>query len=313
MQIVTAPPITIAAFYRFAPLADLPRLKQNLQALCEAHAILGIVLIASEGINGTMAGEAGRLNAALAGICALTGIADFDIKFSSADTPPFRRLKVRVKKEIITLGDPRADPSQLAGTYVAPQDWNALIADPEVLLIDARNAYEVAAGTFAGAKNPGMQNFGEFPAYARTLDPQRHRKIAMFCTGGIRCEKASSLMLREGFAEVYHLKGGILKYLEDVPEAQSRWQGGCFVFDERVAVGHGLQVLALKYCVSCDTPLERTALQSPLYEPGVSCPACAATLSEKHKASARERQKQVELANARGVAHLGPKAMPDGA
>ena len=296
----TPAPIAVAAFYRFAPLAGLPRLKQVLQELCDAQAVRGILLVAPEGINGTLAGEAGSLAVALAGIAAITGIADFETKMSHAHAPPFKRMRVRIKKEIITLGDASVDPARLAGTYVEAQDWNALIGDPKVLLIDARNAYEVAAGTFAGAVDPGIESFGQFPAYVRDrLDPVRHRKVAMFCTGGIRCEKASSLMLQAGFAEVYHLKGGILKYLECVPEAQSRWQGGCFVFDERVAVGHGLAVLPIRYCQSCDRPLDADALQAPAYEEGVCCPNCAQTLTPRQKASARERQRQFELAQLR--------------
>lgn len=305
------PPVQIAAFYRFAPLSGLPQLKADLQFLCDSHGARGILLIAPEGINATLAAEADSLAVLLDGVRALTGIADFETKLSFAAAPPFKRMRVRIKREIITLGAPGVDMARQAGVYVEPQDWNALIADPEVLLLDARNTYEVAAGTFAGAVDPGTRSFSEFPEFARQLDPSRHRKVAMFCTGGIRCEKASSLLLAGGFAEVYHLKGGILKYLETVPEAESRWQGGCFVFDERVAVGHGLQALALRVCVSCDTPINAAALQSPLYEEGVSCPACAASLRAARKASARERQRQVELAQARGAQHLGPKAMPE--
>lgn len=305
-----AQPIHIAAFYRFAPLRGLQQLKASLQTLCDRQGARGILLIAPEGINGTLAAEAAGLAGALDGVRALIGIRDFEINLSFAAAPPFKRMRVRIKKEIITLGAPGVDPARQAGVYVEPQDWNALIADPQVLLLDTRNDYEVAAGTFAGAVGPGTRSFSEFPEFARGLDPKRHRKIAMFCTGGIRCEKASSLLLREGFEEVYHLRGGILKYLETVPEADSRWQGGCFVFDERVAVGHGLQALAFRVCVSCDAPLDAAALRSPLYEEGVSCPACAVSLSAAKIASARERQRQVELAQARGAEHLGPRAMP---
>jgi UPF0176 protein len=301
-------PIGVAAFYRFHRLTDLPRLRAELQALCDAHGVRGILLIAPEGFNGTIAARADALDAVLNGIKAITGAAEIEAKFSTTTKPPFRRLKVRIKKEIVTIGDPSVDPVATVGTYVDAQDWNALIADPDVLLIDTRNAFEVAVGTFAGAIDPGTRAFGEFPAYVRdNLDPAKHRKVAMFCTGGIRCEKASSFMLREGFQEVYHLKGGILKYLETVPEAESRWNGGCFVFDERVAVGHGLKPQPLRLCQGCNTPLDADALSSPGYEEGVSCPRCVDTLTEQQKASARERQRQVELAEKRGGRHLGPR------
>ncbi len=301
-------PITVAAFYRFHRLTDLPRLRAELQALCDGHGVHGILLIAPEGFNGTIATRADALDAVLNGIKAITGTADIETKFSTTTIPPFRRLKVRIKKEIVTIGDPSVDPVASVGTYVDARDWNALIADPDVLLIDTRNAFEVAVGTFDGAIDPGTRAFGEFPAYVRqNLDPEKHKKVAMFCTGGIRCEKASSFMLREGFEEVYHLKGGILKYLETVPEAESRWNGGCFVFDERVAVGHGLKPQPVRLCQSCDTPLDADALSSPGYEEGVSCPRCVRQLTDQQKASARERQRQVELAGKRGERHLGPR------
>jgi UPF0176 protein len=301
----------VAAFYSFSRLEDLPRLRTALQNLCDAHGLCGILLIAQEGINGTLAAPSAPLREALTGIASLTGISALDPKYSQSAQPPFRRMKVRIKKEIVTIGDPAVDPVEQVGTYVAPEDWNALMADPDVLLIDTRNAFEVAAGTFEGAVDPGTRSFSAFPAFVRdTLDPGKHRKIAMFCTGGIRCEKASSFMLKEGFHEVYHLKGGILSYLETVPQAESRWQGGCFVFDERVAVGHGLAVMPVRFCLSCNTLLDSDALQSPLYEDGVCCPQCAQTLTAQQKASARERQKQMVLAQKRGGQHLGGKIRP---
>jgi UPF0176 protein len=301
-------PITVAAFYRFHRLTDLPRLREELQTLCDANGVCGILLIAPEGFNGTIAAKTDALEVVLSVIKAITGAADIEVKFSTTAKPPFRRLKVRIKKEIVTIGDPSVDPVTTVGQYVEAQDWNALIADPDVLLIDTRNAFEVAVGTFAGAINPETRAFGEFPAYVlENLDPARHRKVAMFCTGGIRCEKASSFMLGQGFEEVYHLKGGILKYLETVPEAESRWNGGCFVFDERVAVGHGLKPQPVRLCQSCDTPLDAQAISSPGYEAGVSCPRCVKTLTDQQKASARERQRQVELAERRGGRHLGPR------
>ncbi len=216
---------------------------------------------------------------------------------STAETAPFKRLKVRIKKEVVTIGDPSVDPRRRVGTYVEPGDWNALIADPDVLVIDTRNAFEVAFGTFEGAVDPGIARFGDFPAFVRkSLDPQRHRKVAMFCTGGIRCEKASSFMLDAGFEEVLHLKGGILAYLDAIDPAQSQWRGGCFVFDERVALGHGLEPLPIRNCLSCDAPLDDAARAAPGYEEGVSCPRCVDRLSERQKASARERQRQVVTA-----------------
>ncbi len=301
-------PITVAAFYRFHRLTDLPRLRTALQALCDEQGVRGILLIAPEGFNGTIAAAPDALDTVLDGIGTITGSGLIEAKFSTTTKPPFRRLKVRIKKEIVTIGDPSVDPVASVGTYVDARDWNTLIADPDVLLIDTRNAYEVAVGTFAGAIDPGTRSFGEFPAYVRAnLDPAKHRRVAMFCTGGIRCEKASSFMLGEGFEEVYHLKGGILKYLETVQESDSRWNGGCFVFDERVAVGHGLKPQPVRLCQSCNTPLDADALSSPGYEEGVSCPRCVETLTDQQKASARERQRQVELAEKRGERHLGPR------
>jgi UPF0176 protein len=229
-------------------------------------------------------------------------LADIDHKESYCDKDPFYRSKVKLKKEIVTIGVVGVDPNKQAGTYVSPVDWNTLIADPDVLLIDTRNDYEVALGTFEGAADPGTSSFGEFPKFVgENLDPARHRKVAMFCTGGIRCEKASSYMQSQGFREVYHLKGGILKYLEEVPKEQSKWQGDCFVFDHRVAVGQGLVPSGIELCHGCRMPLDPADRFSELYEEGVSCPKCFATLSERSKASARERQKQIDLAKKRNL------------
>ena len=236
----------VAAFYQFAALPDFRELREPLRALCAGLGLKGSVLLAHEGINGTLAGEAGAIGelvAQLRGGGLFGGRLDrLELKFSQANAMPFQRLKIRLKKEIVTLGAAEADPTRHVGTYIDPADWNDLIAAPDTLLIDTRNAFEVAMGTFAGAVDPGIRSFGQFKDFAaRHLDPEKHRRIAMFCTGGIRCEKASSYLLSQGFAEVYHLKGGILKYLEGVPEADSRWRGECFVFDERVALGHGLR------------------------------------------------------------------------
>jgi UPF0176 protein len=238
-------PLKVAALYQFVSLPDFRELREPLRALCEAHAIKGTILLAHEGINGTLAGTDEAIDALigeLRGGAIFGGRLDnLELKYSTAPVMPFRRLKVRLKKEIVTLGDRATDPTKAVGVYVDPAGWNALIADTEILVIDTRNAFEVEMGSFAGAVNPKLSRFGEFRDYAaRELDPARHRRIAMFCTGGIRCEKASAYLLARGFAEVYHLKGGILSYLETVPESDSRWQGECFVFDERVALGHGL-------------------------------------------------------------------------
>jgi len=236
----------VAAFYQFAALPDFRELRAPLRATCAGFGLNGSVLLAQEGINGTLAGTSTAIEAFVGDLRegALFGgrLDRLELKFSSSVAMPFQRLKVRLKKEIVTLGDPDADPTRQVGTYVDAADWNALIESSDTLVLDTRNAFEVAIGTFAGAIDPGIASFGQFKDFvARELDPARHRKIAMFCTGGIRCEKASALLLARGFDEVYHLKGGILKYLEQVPEAESRWRGECFVFDERVALGHGLR------------------------------------------------------------------------
>jgi UPF0176 protein len=239
--------LTVAAFYQFASLPDFRELREPLRALCARLKLKGSVLLAHEGINGTLAGDPGGIAAFVAELKhneLLNGrLNALELKFSSAAAMPFGRLKVRLKKEIVTLGDPEADPTRQVGIYVGPAAWNALIASPDMLVLDTRNAFEVAMGTFDGAVDPGIASFGQFKDFAaQNLDPAKHRKIAMFCTGGIRCEKASSHLLVHGFSEVYHLKGGILKYLEEIPEAESRWRGECFVFDERIALGHGLRV-----------------------------------------------------------------------
>jgi len=239
-------PYQVAAFYQFAALPDFRGLREPLRAICAGLGLKGSVLLAQEGINGTLAGSADALAALVEemrhGVLFGGRLDNLELKFSSAAAMPFQRLKIRLKKEIVTLGDAETDPTRQVGVYVDPADWNALIATPDTLVIDTRNAFEVAMGTFPGALDPGLTSFGQFKEFAaRHLDPAKHRKVAMFCTGGIRCEKASAYLLSRGFAEVYHLKGGILKYLEGVPEAESRWRGECFVFDDRVALGHGLR------------------------------------------------------------------------
>jgi UPF0176 protein len=244
-------PYQVAAFYQFASLPDFRELREPLRAICADLKLKGSVLLAHEGINGTLAGGADAIAALVTELqrdALFVGRLDnLELKFSIATAMPFQRLKIRLKKEIVTLGDAGADPKRRVGTYVEPADWNDLIATPDTLVIDTRNAFEVAMGTFEGALDPGIRSFGQFKEFAaRHLDPARHRRVAMFCTGGIRCEKASAYLLTRGFSEVYHLKGGILKYLEGVPEAESRWRGECFVFDDRVALGHGLRQRTLE-------------------------------------------------------------------
>jgi len=245
-------PYEVAAFYQFAALPDFRCLREPLRMVCADLGLKGSVLLAHEGINGTLAGSADAIAALVEELRhgALFGgrLDNLELKFSQATAMPFQRLKIRLKKEIVTLGDAAADPTRQVGIYVDPADWNALIAAPDTLVIDTRNAFEVAMGTFAGALDPGIKSFGQFKDFAaRSLDPAKHRRVAIFCTGGIRCEKASAYLLARGFAEVYHLKGGILKYLEGVPEAKSRWRGECFVFDDRVALGHGLRQRPMEY------------------------------------------------------------------
>ena len=296
----------IAAFYQFAPLPHCSELKIPLEVALKTHGIYGSVLLAPEGINGTIAGHPSQLALGLQDLSRITGLTDFSPKFSYADEQPFRRMKVRLKKEIVTIGPVPANPYEKVGTYVEAQNWNKLISDPDVIVIDTRNAYEFSIGTFARALDPQTESFSAFPAWARNNLKDKSQKIAMFCTGGIRCEKASSFLKYEGFENVFHLQGGILKYLEDVAPEDSLWQGGCFVFDERVAVGHGLGVLEFSICHGCLAPVSATDRAHPKFERGVCCPTCADHLSEMQKASNRERQRQVEIAATRGARHLGP-------
>ncbi len=297
----------VCALYRFTPFADPAALKPPLLAACEAAGVRGTLLLAHEGINGTIAGPDEGIDAVLAHIRALPGCAALDVKDSRAAEMPFYRTKVRVKREIVTMGEPAIDPLD-AGHYVDPADWNALIADPATVLIDTRNDYEVAVGTFAGAVDPDTRSFREFPAWFRD-----HRddllagrtRVAMFCTGGIRCEKATAFLKAEGVDDVFHLKGGILKYLEEVPAADSSWTGECFVFDERVAVGHGLAPGTHGLCRACRMPVSEADRGSPLYEEGVSCPRCHDMRDDADRARYAERHRQALLAEARGEAHVG--------
>jgi UPF0176 protein len=303
-------PLRVAALYQFARFADPAALRAPLLALCQAQGIRGTLLLAAEGVNGTVAGTPGGIAAVVAHIRALPGCADLDVKYSGAATMPFHRMKVRLKREIVTMGQPDLDPLTSVGTYVAPQDWNALIADPDTVVIDTRNDYEVAVGTFAGAIDPQTKSFSEFPQWFRDrrealLGQGRAPRVAMFCTGGIRCEKSTAFLKSEGVEEVYHLKGGILNYLEHVPAEQSLWQGECFVFDQRVTIGHGLAQGTHGLCHACRRPVGEEDRASPLYEEGVSCAACYDERSPEQRASARERHRQEGLAAARGQAHIG--------
>ncbi|HZV61702.1 MAG TPA: rhodanese-related sulfurtransferase [Methylophilaceae bacterium] len=298
--------IVVAALYKFASLPDFKDMQAPLLAQCNEYGIKGTLLLAQEGINGTVAGSRDGIDALLQYLRTDERLADIDHKESFAETMPFYRMKVRLKKEIVTLGVPGIDPNKKVGTYVPPKRWNSLISDPDVLVVDTRNAYEYEIGTFKGAIDPHTETFREFPEFVhKNLDPAKHKKVAMFCTGGIRCEKASAYMLEQGFEEVYHLQGGILKYLEEVPAEESLWEGECFVFDQRVAVKQGLELGDYALCHACRHPISPEDKLSPEYQEGVSCPYCYAQLSEEKRRSAAERQKQVELALQRGDVHLG--------
>lgn len=298
--------LTVAALYHFTPFPDPSALRGPLLALCEAQGVRGTLLLAPEGINGTVAGPRAGIDAVLAHIRALPGCAGLEWKESTADEMPFGRMKVRLKREIVTMGQPQVDPLAGTGAYVDPADWNALIAAPDVAVIDTRNAYEVAIGSFEGAVDPGTASFRDFPAWWQANRERFHNKrIAMFCTGGIRCEKATNYLMGEGVEEVFHLKGGILKYLEEVPAQDSLWHGECFVFDQRVSVGHGLVQGDYGLCHACRRPISAEDRRHPAYEEGVQCPACVGEYSEADRARFRERQRQVARAAELGARHLG--------
>ncbi|MEM7771383.1 MAG: rhodanese-related sulfurtransferase, partial [Cyanobacteria bacterium P01_A01_bin.37] len=265
----------VITFYKFVPLRHLETLRDELEELLAAQDIQGTILLATEGVNGTLAGSEAALNVGLAHLRAKPEFHDLEHKTSTAERAPFGRLKVKIKRELIPLGVDHIDPSLRVGAYVEPRQWNALIADPDVVVIDTRNEYEVAIGTFHRAQNPHLQTFRQFPDYAQQhLDPHHHKKVAMFCTGGIRCEKATAYLLEQGFEEVYHLKGGILKYLEDIPEEESLWNGECFVFDDRVAVVHGLAPGSYEMCYACGHPISPQDKETDAFQPGISCPHC---------------------------------------
>lgn len=297
---------TVAALYHFTKIDQPNDLREQLFAFCEKHQMKGILLIAQEGINGTVAGSAEAIEEFLKHVKQDRRFSALESKLSFSETMPFYRLKVRVKQEIVTLRRPEVDPTEKVGVYVDAKDWNDLISDPDVLLIDTRNDYEFKIGTFKNAINPNTKNFVEFPDFVqKNLDPKKHKKVAMFCTGGIRCEKASAYMLQAGFENVYHLKGGILKYLEEVRVEESLWHGNCFVFDQRVSVGHGLAIGDNIPCYGCRTPLTPDERLSKAYKEGVSCPYCIDQVDENSKMRKEERQRQVDLAKGRQTQHIG--------
>ena len=310
------PDFLTAALYKFVDLPDFAELQAPLQAFCEANDVRGTLLLAAEGINGTIAGPEAGVLAVLAHLRDDPRLAALEHKEAHSDKAPFYRMKVRLKQEIVTMGVEGINPNRMAGQYVKPQDWNALISDPDVVLIDTRNDYEVSIGTFEGAINPATTSFSELPDWVRReMGPEgrlqvkdgKKPKVAMFCTGGIRCEKSTAFMRTQGFDEVYHLEGGILKYLETVPETQSSWRGECFVFDERVSVDHDLQPGQFSLCRSCRDPVSAEDKLSPLYVEGVSCPGCHDKTTEAQKEGFRERQRQIAFAQQRNERHIGIK------
>ena len=296
----------ITALYKFVTLDDYQSIREPLQTFCQEQGVKGTLLLANEGINGTVAGTRSAMDALLDYLKSDERLADVEYKESFAEENPFYRMKVKLKREIVTLGVEGIDPNLTVGTYVKPQDWNVLISDPDVVLVDTRNDYEVDIGTFKGAIDPKTTTFREFPDYVHNnFDPKKNKKVAMFCTGGIRCEKASAYMLQEGYEEVYHLQGGILKYLEEVPEAESMWQGECFVFDNRVSVNHRLEQGHYDMCHACRRPISEQDKQSPDYLSGVSCHHCIGEKSEADRERFAQRQQQIELANEQGQHHIG--------
>lgn len=297
----------IAAFYHFADLPEFADWQAPLETLCRQHGLIGTILLASEGVNGTVAGTREGLEALLTHVRSDARFTLLRAKWSKTDEKPFLRMKIRLKKEIVSLGVQGVKPHEKTGRQVPASEWNELISDPDVVVIDTRNDYEVEVGTFERAVNPHTDSFREFPEYVeKHLDPARNPRVAMFCTGGIRCEKASAYMLAKGFKEVYQLQGGILQYLEDTPERDSLWKGECFVFDRRVTVDGELNQGHYVQCHACRRPLTRAETESGDYEKGVSCPHCIGETTEQRRASFRERQRQVELAKQRGAQHIGP-------
>lgn len=296
----------VCALYKFVTLDNYEQLKKPLLEVMESNEVRGTLLLANEGINGTISGDEPQLNNVLDWLQSDPRLTELDYKLSFHKERPFHRTKVKLKKEIVTMGVDGIDPNKIVGTYVEADEWNDIISDPDTVLIDTRNDYEYGIGTFKNAVNPNTETFREFPDYVKqNLDPDKHKKVAMFCTGGIRCEKASAFMKEQGFEEVYHLKGGILKYLENVDEQDSLWNGECFVFDDRVAVGHDLQKGQYDQCHACRFPITEEEKLSPHYIQGVSCPKCYDKLTNEQKQRFAEREKQVQLAKLRGEQHIG--------
>ena len=295
----------VAALYKFVTLPDFEEIQAPLLAACNQNGVKGTLLLASEGINGTISGSRAGVHGVRDFILADPRFENMSYKESHAETMPFYRMKVRVKNEIVTMGVPGTDPQKIVGTYVKPEDWNDLVSDPDVVVIDTRNDYEVEIGTFKGAINPKTESFRDFPAWVeQTTSLQNKPKVAMFCTGGIRCEKSTAYLKELGYDEVYHLEGGILKYLETVPENESTWKGECFVFDGRVSVGHGLKPGHYDQCYACRRPIDDDDKTSRDYVKGVSCPKCIDTLSQDQRKGFAERQKQMDLSSARGEKHI---------
>jgi UPF0176 protein len=302
----TTNPVVVCALYRFVRLEDYQAIRAPLLGVMTDNQVCGTLLLANEGINGTVAGSRQAIDTLLDWLRRDPRLAGLDYKESFTERRPFKRTRVKLKKEIVTLGVPGIDPNRVVGTYVIPAEWNALISDPDVVVIDTRNDYEARVGSFRDATNPQTATFREFPEYvSQNLDPARHRKVAMFCTGGIRCEKSTALLKQLGFDEVYHLKGGILKYLEEVPASESLWEGECFVFDERVTVDHALEKGSYAQCNACRMPITRDDMASDSYSPGISCPHCIDSLSAAQRNRFAEREKQMQLASGRGQAHIG--------
>ena len=302
-------PLTVAALYHFALLDNLDQKRRGLLDICDKNEILGTFLLAEEGINGTVAGGSEAINLVVDYICSWTEVEKIDVKFSESSARNFRRMKVKIKKEIVTMGTDNVDPLNESGEYIEPHDWNEFISQDGVMLIDTRNNYEISMGKFKDAVNPNTDSFSDFPSWADNLSnsEDKPKKIAMYCTGGIRCEKATVYMKQVGFEKVYHLRGGILKYLEEIPETASMWEGECFVFDDRVSLTHGLNEGEYILCYGCQQPVSAYDCLSPLYEEGVSCLQCYGKLSESQTANSRERQKQIQLAYDRGEKHMGRK------
>ena len=302
--------ILVAALYKFVEIDDLLSLQSDLYEICEKNNIMGTILIANEGINGTISGKNNEINQTISLLKSDKRFANIEIKYSSTNKQPFHRMKVRLKKEIVTIGLPEINPNKKVGTYVKPEDWNDLISDPNVIVIDTRNKYETKIGSFQNALDPETSSFREFPDWVKKFKSSKenaNKKIAMFCTGGIRCEKASSLMKEEGFEDVYHLQGGILKYLETIDKENSLWNGECFVFDQRVCLTDELEVGSYKMCFACRMPITEEEMQNEKYIEGISCIYCYDKTTKEKKERFGSRQRQILLAKERGEKHLGGK------